>query len=53
MTERDEADAIRDRIEELEILEHALQQLTEIAALFLKPAQPATSPDARNDNTSS
>lgn len=38
MSEREEeADEILDRIEELEILQHALQQATEVLELFLKP----------------
>ena len=37
MTEQEEADEIRDRIEELEIMQHALRQISEALALFLKP----------------
>ena len=33
----DEADEIRERIEELDIMLHALQQATDALELFLKP----------------
>lgn len=39
-TDNDEADEIVGRIEELEILQDALQRISETLALFLKPAQP-------------
>jgi hypothetical protein len=39
-TDNEEADEIVARIEELEILQQALQQFSETLELFLQPAQP-------------
>ena len=40
MTADDEIDEIAARIEELELMQDALNQLTETLELFQKPAQP-------------
>lgn len=44
MTPTDEIEQLLDRIEELELMQHALQQMSEALALFLKPVEPVEDP---------